>query len=290
MKLVTLSFLFLVGGYIALIELWEPPIVVWENQEVINAVRAERFLYQDIEPEGVIIGSSLVAQMRYFLDQEELFVLSQQGGSAREGLELLVKAGKYPEFIFVELNALPVTHRQNFAKRLSDGWRPFLAAHLKAFQVEYRPINLLINIARNTLAGGGPSPGAPLGDPWGPLPSVEHDPYSEASRVRLAALKASYVKGAGTESYLNNLQAVSKLLGHLAEKKVQIVLLELPVHPELLTTKYHQTRRELAQRAFEDKYKMLDLSSMPGAVFPDGIHLPLNGTREIVRRLKNYNF
>jgi hypothetical protein len=96
MKLVTFSFLFLVGGRIALVELWEPPIIVWENQEVINAVRAERFLYQGIEPEGVIIGSSLVVEIRYFLGQEEIFVLSQQEGSARKELELLVKAGRYP--------------------------------------------------------------------------------------------------------------------------------------------------------------------------------------------------
>jgi hypothetical protein len=74
------------------------------------------------------------------------------------------------------------------------------------------------------------------------------------------------------------------------QKKVQIVLLELPVHPELIPTKYHQTPRELAQQAFENKYKMLDLSFMPGTGFPDGTHLPLSGTRKIVRRSKTTTF
>lgn len=269
-----------------MVELWNPTINVWEDQENANYVRAERLLHGGHEPWGGIVGSSLVAEMRYFLDDDELFVLPQQGGSAREGLEVLVAAGIYPEIVYVELNALTVAYRADFTKDVTRGFRPFLAAHFKAFQLEYRPINLLLNVARENLGRGGPPPGAPRGDPWGDLPVPVLAVDDEAYQARLKGLQKNYQQSADTKNYRENLAAVSELLEHLARNEVRVVLIDLPIHPELFGTVYHQSRRQLAREYFAGKYDWWDMGSINEAtVFPDAIHIPLIYTRELVVQL-----
>lgn len=284
MRIALLSFCVFSLGYLALVEFWQPTINVWEDQENANYVRAEKLLYGESTPPAVFAGSSLIAEMRYFLDDNELFILSQQGGSALEGVELLVQSGIRPEVLFVELNALTVQHRDEFAESFSQGVFTRLAGWFPAFRVEYRPVNVLLNLARNTLGSGGPPPGAPRGDPWGALPTPEIDPTDEAYLARIANLSGEY-QNPPDDTYIENLALLSEFLERLTSDGVRVVLVELPVHPDLIETPYHQERRRLLRTALRE-HEWIDWSQgIEGIVFADGIHFPLITSRELSQRL-----
>lgn len=280
MKTILATFLFLSAAYIALIQIWKPEINAWEDQENANYARAEKLVYRGTPPSAVFAGSSLIAEMRYFLNDDELFILFQRGGSALEGVDLLVQSGVRPELLYVELNSLPVAHRADFARSLTSRPLRRLASWVYAFRIEYRPVNILINLARNIFDSGGTSPS----DPWGELPSPAFDSKSEAYQVRLQMLRENY-ETPPKDNYERNLTKLADLLEQLASDGVRIVLVELPVHPGLLNTVYHQDRRRLLREQLAD-YHWIDWArDSQKVVFLDGIHFPLITSRELSQRL-----
>lgn len=286
MKTLFGTFLFLTLTFILVLERWQPEIQVHENQENLNLVYAERLIYRNSVPRAILVGSSLAGGMRYFSDDSELFVLAQHGGSAREGLEVLWNLNVYPEFLFVETNALTVVHRSEFADMLSNPVKMEVAGRFRAFRHEFRPMNLMLELARNAFGRGGTPPG--IDDQGRGNASSDADDGSLALKVRLEELSTLYQTPVDPNIYEDNINAVESILLDIHRTGTIVVLIEFPVHPDLLATPYHRKRREVIADRLSVQFKLLDLSDLPDVTFSDGIHFNPDNSRQIVRTLLEF--
>jgi len=75
---------------------------VWKR----NVARAEEFVFSEINPEIIVVGSSASANLINDSISDQLYNLSTEGGNCISGIKLVNKSKKYPEILIVEFNSL----------------------------------------------------------------------------------------------------------------------------------------------------------------------------------------
>lgn len=260
MRLVVIFFVILLVGYVLAIQVWRPEITVAENQEANNTIRAEELVYESMPP-VVMVGSSLIGGFHRYSTDDNIYFLPQSGGSAIEGLDVLRQVESVPDIVIIETNALYVERRPDFALAFADGPRAVLARNFVAFRARYRPTNLCLAF----LHGIRHSSGRPAGG--------KKNVNAEALRARLAALKKMYAGEHEWQSYRENLKVVAERIDDLRGRGSQVMFIELPVHHELLASKFHRQRREQLMTLSEElDVRLVDLANPADAGFTDGIH------------------
>ena len=275
MRATVITFILLVVSYVGLLELWQPANVLGEHQEARNIIYAERLLYKDgEEPTAIFVGSSLVNGLQRFIDDDKCFIVSQGGGSALEGLVVLLKKGVVPEVLFVESNALTVTYRSNFVSRFDSSFHSLFAQRLNAFQYQYRPSNVGLSVLRQITGQGGKE--AVSG------PKVN----ARALGIRMGDLKTGYTNPPNESSYLENLSTMRRQLESFAAKGSLVYIVELPVHSEFIETTYHAERRALLEQHLKDpRWEILDWSDGEGLQFTDGIHFDRRSQKAVIQKI-----
>lgn len=75
---------------------------VWKR----NVDRAEEFVFSEIDPEIIVVGSSASANLINDSISDQLYNLSTEGGNCISGIKLVNKSKKYPKILMVEFNSL----------------------------------------------------------------------------------------------------------------------------------------------------------------------------------------
>lgn len=259
MRRVLIYFSLLLISYVLLIQLWAPAIPVSENQETNNIIRAEHLIYNE-QPDAIMVGSSLIGEFYRYSNAESIYFLPQAGGSAIEGLDLLRLKEIAPQVILIETNALYVSRRPEFASKLNEGVAASLAESLLAFRTQYRPTNIFLSIFHRLKHSGG-----------------ESAPHKKVNKMaldlRLQNLGEMYAEPKDWSDYDESLKHVLDHILYFKGQGCRVVIVEFPIHPELIETRFHSERREKLFKQFEAvDITIIDLNNYDRAEFTDGIH------------------
>lgn len=273
MRRTLIIFIVLFFGYASAIQIWQPEIPVAENQETNNIIRAESLVYGTTPP-VVMVGSSLIGGFHRYANGRYIGFLPQSGGSAIEGLDVLRQVDSVPVAVIIETNALHVKRRPDFSLAFQQGLHALLAKKIAAFRACYRPANLYLALFHGLKHSSTKDSGN------------KKTINTEAQNARLEALKELYIGEHDWQEYQGNLDAIADHIHELREKGSRIVLLELPVHQQLIHTDFHLERREhLMTLCKKLELRLVDLANEENAEFTDGIHFTDDTQMMLVQRI-----
>ncbi len=127
-----------------------PRITIFENQFKNNISTAQRYLYDHSNSPFVIVGSSLSAKLNNeILKKNRIYNLSLRGFGPMTGLSLITKSNAKPEKVFIEINTIQSSIKDEFLQKLISPMPYRLKKIFPALRDEYQPINVLINILMN---------------------------------------------------------------------------------------------------------------------------------------------
>jgi hypothetical protein len=216
-----------VGG----IQIWAPVITQAQNQFAGNVAEAERYIYGSGRVPALVVGSSMVEWLDQLTDGR-VQVLGMNGMSARESLEIVLRSGRLPERIAVELNGLTAPANDRFLDRLFSPWLAPARRHVLALRTEYQPASVVMSLARAAFGRNagqrGPSP-APPG----------------LAQVRAHQLHDQYRQPPDMDQLRANLLAVRDAVAELEQRGVRVTYFEFPVPHGLAKTAFHQARRAM---------------------------------------------
>lgn len=264
MKTSFLTFVLLAIVYSVYVKAVPPsPYAVTVSQESLNQQTVERYRYR-VDPEAVIVGSSLSARFAEAVSSGCFYDLSIAGGSALTGLDIVQQKARKPDSVFIEINLLERSVDQRFV----DAPLPF-RRYLPITWVENSPINRMLSFIADQRRGAEPPPPvavlkAPLHlqqqDYDRPLTPGQINRIVGQMRPRLAAIRAQGMRP---------------------------IFFEMPVHPSLMNRIRAQQMRQLVRQAFPD------IALVPGRRLAapdairttDGVHLQEFEARRVFQRL-----
>lgn len=262
--------LILGAGWIGMIQVWAPHIRQPQNQFVGNLAEAEHYLFSDEPVPRLVVGSSMVESLDE-LSGGRFAVLGMNGMSAREALAIVVRSGRIPDRVAVELNGLTAPCNEKFMTRLFSPVAHELRRHVLALRAEYQPASVAMTIAKNMFGRGGE-----LRQPAGPA--------EEFVRGRIAALREKYRQPPDLETLRANLWAVRESASELERRGAKVIYFDYPVPRGLGDTVFHQERRRVSREVLGDRAAAFVLDGDEFGT-TDGIHLTHEGQQAVARRL-----
>lgn len=219
----------LAAAWVGLIQAWAPQISQAQNQYAGNVGEAERYIYGSGRIPALVVGSSMVERLDLLTDGR-VQVLGMNGMSAREALEIVLRSGRLPEKIAVELNGLTAPANDRFLGRLFDPWLAPVRRHVLALRTDYQPASVVMTLAKNTF-GRKTAQEGPFVVPRG------------LAEVRAKQLKDQYSQAPDMEQLRANLVDVRNAVAELGRRGVRVTYFEFPVPHGLAKTHFHQARR-----------------------------------------------
>lgn len=262
--------LILGAAWIGLIQAWAPPITQTQNQFVGNLAEAEHYLFGDGPVSRLVVGSSMVESLAE-LSGGRLAVLGMNGMSARESLAIVVRSGRIPDRVAVELNGLTAPYNEKFMARLLTPAMHELRRHVLALRAEYQPASVAITIAKNMFGRGG-----------GRRESTA--PAEEFVRRRVVDLREKYRRPPDLEGLRANLLAVAEYARELERRGATVIYFDYPVPRGLGDTVFHRERRRVSREVLGDNAAAFILDGDEFGT-TDGIHLNHEGQRAVAHRL-----
>ncbi|MCE9630039.1 MAG: hypothetical protein K8S94_04870, partial [Planctomycetia bacterium] len=236
-----------------------------------NVAEAERFVYGSGPLPALVVGSSMVESVD-LLTHGKLQVLGMNGMSAREALEILVRSGRRPRRVAVELNGLIAPPNDAFLKRLFNPVMLPLRRRVLALRTEYQPASVIMSLAKGFF-GRGASRGA----------ATPH--LGSVADIRIDQLRELYRNPPDMKHLRGNLVSVRDSVAVLEDRGVDVIYFEYPVPHGLSKTRFHEARRAasveiLGAKAAETVYFDEDAFRTR-----DGIHLDAEGQQAVADRL-----
>jgi hypothetical protein len=262
----------LASCWMILIQLWAPTITLPQNQFVGNVTKAERFIYGEGPLPAVVAGSSMVDSLDT-LTNGRLQVLGMNGMSAREALIVLLRSGRVPRQVAVELNGLVALPNDAFIERVfSPFWMP-IRRHILALRTEYQPASVVMTLAKS-LFGRRESLKAMVS-------SI--DPVAD---IRIAQLRELYQQPPDMERLRSSLGSVRDSLAALERAGARVQFFEYPVPHGLADTPFHEARRAASAEVLGQKAAEAFRFVEDDFRTRDGIHLTPKGQEAVARGLE----
>lgn len=241
-----------------------------KNRNVIAA-------YAAMETRPVVFaGSSLTAAVRFPGFDACAYNMGLIGESALTGMDVIHGAARMPKTVFIEIN-FPERESNASLIHSADGWL------VKRFPnvVYVPPITYLVQFGRRILQRLREAPAAGA---VGALPASN----SEVGKAREAELviQLEVFETKLAKSVLKNKLAEFAIkIRELQKNGVRVVLLELPVHPDLEMMPRARQIREAFQQAFPELHMVGAAQLAQGVVIKtaDGLHLTEEDSNGVLR-------
>lgn len=253
-----------------------PPLNRPESQWIANVVAVEKWQYQKKIPKTVVIGSSMAHRLRpKLLEKEGIANLSLAGKSIFDGLEVLIRTGKIPKLVLVEINMLTRPADEDFTKALFSPVSNEIKAIVPALRDSYRPIThlqraillshrLLFRNASNRRSG------IRVDNHSGNTEELKHSLFESLLQQQVRAFSSLSTEGE-IEKIVMTLKSRIEQIKKMGGK---VVLFEMPMHPKIcrsLNMKY--IRSAIAKYLPIDRYKQLTRPDCKHYHTADGLHL-----------------
>ena len=206
--------LLVTGSYEVFLRTAQPGGDSGQDQFATNRIRLENYVDQNHAVDGVVVGSSLTARISIDAWPSGWRVLSQAGGSALTGLEVIDAVGAKPRAVLVEINTLDIEQRSGDAQSVVAPARRMLRQLLWFTRTANRPANLLVSAMRQNKD----------------VPAIER-PLPDFSS-QLGQHRLEYDKKPGP-SLPQNLRQVKGMVDKLRREGVQVIFFEMPVDQSL---------------------------------------------------------
>jgi hypothetical protein len=259
-------------GWITLIQVWAPQITQAQNQFVGNLAEAEQFIYGCGPLPVLVVGSSMVEAVDT-LTGGKLQVLGMNGMSAREGLQVVLRSGRRPDKIAVELNGITALPNDAFIARLFNPLMMPVRERVLALRAEYQPASVIMSLARGTFGRGKTQR---IGDAR---------PESIAD-IRITQLSELYQQPPDMDCLRANLISVRDSVAALEARGISVIYFEYPVPLELSATPFHEARCAANVEILGEK--AADALCFHEETFQtgDGIHLDAKGQQAFATLLE----
>ena len=152
--------LLMVGSYEIFLRMANPQADVGQDQFATNRIRLENYVDRGSAADAVVVGSSLTARVPTDAWPKGWQILSQAGGNALVGLEVVGRAIPKPRRILIEINTLDTPYKMDDATNVLDPVRRNARQWLRFTRSANRPANLLVWRLRPAGAGSSEQPGA----------------------------------------------------------------------------------------------------------------------------------
>ena len=258
-------------GWVGLVQVWAPPITQSQNQFTGNVAEAERFIYASDPLPALVVGSSMVESVD-MLAGGKLQVLGMNGMSAREALEILVRSGRLPRRVAVELNGLIARPNDAFVKQLFDPVMLPLREKVLALRPEYQPASVIMSLAKGFF-GRAASRGA----------ATPH--LGSVADIRIDQLRELYRTPPDMKHLRGNLVSVRDSVAELEDRGVDVIYFEYPVPHGLSKTPFHEARRAANVEILGTKAAAAVCFDEEAFHTRDGIHLDAEGQQAVADRL-----
>jgi hypothetical protein len=262
----------LAGGWIALIQVWAPPITLPQNQFVGNVTEAERFIYGTGPIPVIVAGSSMVDSFDT-LTKGRLQVLGMNGMSAREALIVLLRSGRVPQQVAIELNGLTAPPNDAFVERVFNAfWQP-IRRQVLALRTEYQPASVIMSLARGAFgrAASQNAPGSVAGS---------------VADIRIAQLREIYQQPPDMPRLRASLMSVRDSVAALERRGARVTFFEYPVPHGLADTPFHQARRAASIEILGPRAQAAVRFEGDHFRTTDGIHLVHEDQQAVARGLE----
>lgn len=260
-KSLALAFLIIVTYSLILMGL-NPKITKFQNQWVANYARAESYLYRQSPPRAIIVGSSMAANLKEEKLDSYIHNLSFAGGSALTGLKIIKKCSNIPDIICVETNIIEGASNEEMINSLFTPvlWR--IKKHLVALRYTYEPMNIFITFMTNKY--GKKHTG-----------QNKEKPNEDILKRELARHleRENSVDGLATSKEIAELKG---LIEYFYCKGTKVVFFQMPVHPQIASSKRYKERKAILRRMFKgENIKWMENPTDADTKFEtaDGIHL-----------------
>jgi hypothetical protein len=261
----------LTATWVGLIQVWAPAISQTQNQFAGNVAEAERYIYGSGPVRTLVVGSSMVEWLDLLTDGE-IQVLGMNGMSAREALEIVLRSGRLPDRLAVELNGLTAPPNEGFVGRLVNPWLSAIRRHVLAFRTEYQPASVIMSLAKQ---GFGRNSGR-----TGPAPAPPG-----LAELRAKQLHDQYRQPPDMDRLRANLRFVRDAVAELERRGVCVTYFEFPVPHGLATTPFHLTRRAANAEILGAAAAKAVVFDDEGFATTDGIHLIPEDQQRVAFRL-----
>jgi hypothetical protein len=253
--------LLMVGGYEAFLRIAKPQADIGQDQFATNRIRLENYVDRGAAADAVIVGSSLTARVSADAWPKGWQVLSQAGGNALAGLEVVDRAMPKPRRILIEINTLDTAYKMDDVNAVLGPVRRNTRRWLWFTRSANRPANLLVWSLRPAGAGSGERAGAGFGAQLGRWQRT----YDQAPGVPLSS----------------NLARARAIIDALRDAGVVVAFFEMPVDRSLANrARARQVRQSVAKVFPARTYCWLALDDGRPWHTIDGIHLtPGDGRR-----------
>lgn len=259
-------------GWIVLIQAWAPSITQPQNQFAGNVAEAEQFIYGSGPLPALVVGSSMVESVDT-LTGGKLRVLGMNGMSAREGLQVLLRSGRLPEKIAIELNGLTAPPNDAFLERLFNPLMMPLRRRILALRTEYQPASVIMSLAKGVFGRGESRKTAKI-----------H--VGSVTDIRIAQLRELYQRPPDMDRLKANLVSVRDSVAGLEARGVSVIYFEYPVPHGLAKTPFHQARRAANVEILGDKAAEPIRFDEEAFLTTDGIHLVPEGQQAVANGLE----
>jgi hypothetical protein len=258
-KLVTLIITGLVF-YSWVLQTIKPVVTTFQSQAIRNYSIAERYIYTKANHRAVIVGSSMSNRLLKEQFDEDVYNLSFGGGSVLTGLALIKESHRIPDSIFIESN---IAYKEIDDAMIENLFVPILwkiRSNILSLQYTYQPINIILSKIKSRYEKKG----------FTGSDSIPNDKILK-SNLKIHLRDNSHAnKLAGNKElvYLKELVTYFKKMG------TKVVFFEMPVHPELLSSRKYVELRSILQTSFPDsKFYWAENAVAGNYLTSDGVHL-----------------
>ena len=234
-----------VCAYALAIETGQPRIETFPDAQTANLVKAQRYRLGQAQFNTVITGSSLSQRMPDSWLPEGTVNLAFSGESALTGLAIVAQNPIAPKRVLVETNLLARDVEAPFVEAIGSDGLLGLAKYIRAFRMEYRPINFVLS----WFIGQPRTPtrsGTAVADCANRLSAIRHDSVSQKRLKRMLEVRLQQgPKETNLSSQMNNLRV---LIEKIEARGTKVDLFEMPVDTRLAASdSYRALRRAITQ-------------------------------------------
>jgi len=267
--------LLLLMVYVITIQLIKPNIVFYQNQYQSNVIFAQNFLYAEVKPSQVIVGSSMATRMK-FEKSEDVYNLAFGGGGPLTGLEIVRRSGLVPKVIYIESNVFTKQTEDAFLDKLFTPFLFELRGKVIAFQEKYQVLNIVGNFIYS-FAGR----------------SQKEKLQQKIDKKLLDKLVNSALKKADTFKIKDREVLLKKWhmnIDYFKQKGTKLIFFEMPNDSRLVETEKRKKLRSLIKNEFPNILYIEENNLDDRYKTGDGTHLTLKSAMDFTEYFKTNIF
>lgn len=240
------------------------------NQRQVNVIKAERYVYNQSEPNVVLVGSSLTAEIsEQYFNSDRFTNIALAGGCSQTSLDLVQFKPEKPNILLVEMNDTII---QKIDSQLTDSIRNpglnLLKTYVPIFREEYQPISVFVHYLKTLSQGKKEEEGEAEANR---IPNRE---FRETLISRLLEGHKRNLSEEIKETIIEQAQFIQDQLTAIERENVRVVLFDIPGEQRLADTVRRTQVTNLLRSLFPpDTYEWLPEPPSTDWTTYDGIHL-----------------